>query len=719
MNRAADQDNPGRNNPLLQQAEQPAFCDIRTEDVEPAITQLLAQADAALERAVGNDVPADYDALALALDVAVEQLNTTWGLVSHLQSVVDTPELREAHARMLPSIIDFSTRLGADARLYAKYKAIAASPAAAALSPARQQALANALRDFVLGGAELKGDSRQRFAAIQDRAGVLSQQFGDHVLDATEAFSLLVPESQLLGLPSEVVEAARAAAGGALLPTGEAAFKLTLQAPCYVPVMQHASHRPLREQLYRAYQTRCSSYGPAPWDNSAIMQELVQLRQEEAALLGYVSHAERALAPKMAASPKAVLRFVRDLARRARASAEADLGTLRAFAASELGLPHLQAWDRAYASEKLKQQRYAFSSQELKAYFTEPQVLQGLFELVESLFGVSIRPDVAPVWHPDVRYFKVWRKGATGAACASEAKAQATPVASEEAVAAVYLDPYARKGKQPGAWMGETRSRWRRPEGTLQLPVAYLVCNFTPPSAGKPATLTHDDVITLFHEFGHGLHHMLTQVDELAVSGIAGVEGDAVELPSQFMENFCWEWAVLQRLTAHVDTGEPLPRQLFERMLAARNFQSGLSTLRQCEFALFDMRLHAEHGMAGRIDALAAEVNAEVQLEPAPDFVRYPHTFSHLFDGGYDAGYYGYAWAEVLSTDAYAAFEEAGVFDVATGSRFRREILEVGGSRPALDSFRAFRGREPQLDALLRHKGLAQPASSGGSSSEG
>jgi oligopeptidase A len=394
----------------------------------------------------------------------------------------------------------------------------------------------------------------------------------------------------------------------------------------------------------------------------------------------------------MAGTPGAVLSFVRDLAQRARRSAEEDLRTLRSFAAAELGLPDLQAWDRAYASEKLKQQRYAFSTQEVKQYFTEPRVLQGLFQLVETVFGVSIRPEAAPVWHPDVRYFKVWRKNETGA---------------EEVIAAVYLDPYARNGKQSGAWMGETRSRWRRPEGRLQLPVAHLVCNFTPPAGGKPSTLTHDDVITLFHEFGHGLHHMLTRVDELAVSGIAGVEGDAIELPSQFMENFCWEWGVLQRMTAHVDTGEPLPRTLFDRMLAARNFQSGLQLLRQCEFALFDMRLHAEPAAAHCIQQLAAEVGAELQPEPSPDFVRYANTFKHLFDGGYGAGYYGYAWAEVLSADAYAAFEEAGVYDTATGSRFRREILEVGGSRPALESFRAFLGRDPQLDAMLRHQGLA------------
>ena len=417
------------------------------------------------------------------------------------------------------------------------------------------------------------------------------------------------------------------------------------------------------------------------------MHELLSLRAEEAALLGHASYAELALVPKMARTPQEVLDFVRDLARRARPFAERELAEMRAFAAAELGLPDLQAWDRAYVAEKLKQSRYAFSSQEVKQYFTEPAVLKGLFGLIETLFEVSIRPADAPVWHDSVRFFRVWR--------------------GDKPVAAFYLDPYARAGKHSGAWMDDCRTRWRRPEGALQLPVAHLVCNFAPPVGDKPALLTHDEVTTLFHEFGHGLHHMLTQVDDHNVAGIAGVEGDAVELPSQFMENFCWEWDVLQRMTAHADTGAPLPRALFERMRAARHFQSGLRLLRQCEFSLFDMRLHAEPASATRAQALCDEVNAEVQPEAAPPFLRYPCTFTHVFDGGYAAGYYGYAWAEVLSADAYAAFEEAGVFDAATGRRFREEILEVGGSRPALESFRAFRGREPRIDALLRHQGLA------------
>ncbi|KPF46021.1 oligopeptidase A [beta proteobacterium AAP121] len=670
-------------NPLLDNTELPAFDRIRPEHVGPAVDQLLADAEAALERAVGPDVPADHDTLALLLDVPVERLRRAWAHVNHLQSVADSPALREAHAQALPRIVDFTTRLGADHRLYAKYKAVATSPAAAQLSPAQRKALTDTLRDFVLGGAELQGAARERHAAIQDRLAALGKTFGDRSLDATDAFQLVVPEERLAGVPDDVRDAARNAA----VQAGQPGCLLTLQIPCYLPVLQFAQDRALREQLFRAYNTRASELGPAAFDNTGVMAEMLALRTEEAALLGHGNYAELALVPKMARTPEEVLAFVRQLAARARPSAERELAEMREFAAAELGIADLQAWDRYFVAEKLKQARYAFSSQEVKQYFTEPKVLQGLFGLIETLFDVAIRLDSAPVWHETVRYFRVWR--------------------GDKPVAAFYLDPYARAGKQSGAWMDDSRGRWRRPEGGLQLPVAHLVCNFAAPVGTQPALLTHQDVVTLFHEFGHGLHHMLTQVDELSVAGISGVEGDAIELPSQFMENFCWEWEVLQRLTAHVQTGEPLPRALFERMHAARNFQKGLMLLRQCEYALFDMRVHTEPGSATRAMAVCEEVNAEVQPERAPDFARYPCTFGHLFDGGYAAGYYGYAWAEVLSADAYGAFEEAGVFDPATGRRFRQEILEVGGSRPALESFRAFRGREPRLDALLRHQGLA------------
>jgi oligopeptidase A len=458
--------------------------------------------------------------------------------------------------------------------------------------------------------------------------------------------------------------------------------------PVYIPLMEYADDRTLREELRRAYSTRASEFGPPGLDNTALMREIVELRQEEARLLGHPNYAELSLVPKMAESPEQVLTFLRDLARRARPHAQRDMAELESFAARELGLLDLQAWDRPYVSEKLKQARFDFSSQEVKQYFTESQVLGGLFRLIETLLGVAIRPASASVWHDSARFFVLERDG--------------------ETIAGFFIDLHARPGKDAGAWMDDVRQRWARPDGRgLQLPLAHLVCNFAAPVDGQPALLTHDDVITLFHEFGHGLHHMLTRVDELAVSGIAGVEWDAAELPSQFMENFCWEWEVVSRLSCHVQTGQPLPRALFDKMLAARNFQSGLSMLRHCELALFDMRLHLEAGAAARLQQLADEVQAEVAVAAAPPWHRYPNSFSHIFDGGYAAGYYGYAWAEVLSADAYSAFEEAGPFDSETGRRWRETILEVGGSRPALESFKAFRGREPRIDALLRHQGMA------------
>jgi oligopeptidase A len=682
-------------NPLLDRHEWPAFDRIRAEHVAPALDVLLAEGEAALERTVGPDVPADYHALSAVLDVAVERLRSAWGHVRHLQAVADTAALRAAQAEQQPRVVEFTTRLGADERLYAKYKAVAASPQAVQLTAAQRKVLHDALRDFRLGGAELRGEAKARFAQIQERCAELSQRFGEHVLDATDAFALVVDESRLAGVPPDVLQAAKddARAHGCTEP-GQC--RLTLKAPCVIPVLQYAHDRELRETLFRAQATRASEFGPAEQDNTVLMRELLTLRQEEAQLLGLRSYAHLSLVPKMAEAPEQVLGFVRDLARRARPHADKELAQLRAHAASALGLSDLQAWDRPYASEHLKQSLYAFSGTEVQQYFTEPTVLKGLFRLIETLFGVAIREQQAPVWHPSVRYYRLDRVAAPGSAQAGEP------------VAAFYLDLHARPGKQQGAWMDDARQRWVRPdEQGLQLPVAHLVCNFAPPVGTRPALLTHDDVITLFHEFGHGLHHMLTRVDELAVAGIAGVEWDACELPSQFMENFCWEWEVLQRMTAHVDTGEPLPRALFDRMVAARNFQSGLHMLRHCEYALFDMRAHLEPAAASDVQGLAETVAAEIAVIPPPPFQRYPNSFTHLFDGGYAAGYYGYAWAEVLSADAYSAFEEAGIFDPVTGARWREAVLEAGGSRPAMDSFKAFRGREPQLDALLRHQGLA------------
>ncbi|WIV99078.1 M3 family metallopeptidase [Kinneretia aquatilis] len=671
-------------NPLLSTAALPAFASIRPEHIAPAIEQLLKEADAALTLATSEATPADYEALSASLGVATERLGAAWGAVGHLNAVANTPELREAYNAALPAVTEFFTRQGSDERLYAKYKAIAASPAAATLKPARQQALKLWLRDFVLSGAELQGEAKTRFAAIQERSAELAQTFSEHVLDATDGYAYYASAEEMAGVPADAVQAARAAAEA----EGKEGHKLTLHFPSYLPVMQYGQDRGLRQRLYTAYVTRASELGDKPeQDNSAVMQELLQLRQEEAALLGFANFAEASLAAKMADSPQQVLDFLRDLARRARPFAEKDLAELREFAARELGLAELQAWDTAYASEKLKEARYAFSDEAVRQYFPVPRVLAGLFSIIERLFQVTIHEQAAEVWHESVKFYRLERDGAL--------------------VGQFYLDLYARPGKRPGAWMDEVRSRWARPEGTQQTPVAQLVCNFTQPVGDKPALLTHDDVTTLFHEFGHGLHHLLTQVDELGVSGISGVEWDAVELPSQFMENFCWEWEVLQQLTAHVDSGEPLPRELFDKMLAAKNFQSGMQTLRQIEFALFDMRLHAETGSAAQIQAVLNEVRSEVAVMKSPDFNRSQHSFSHIFAGGYSAGYYSYKWAELLSADAWSAFEVEGVFNADTGRRYLQNILEVGGSRPAMDSFKAFRGREPQIDALLRHQGMA------------
>ena len=679
-------------NPLLSFTGLPLFDQVQPQHVAPAMQTLLAAADKALEIVTQPEFPARWDDIAKVLDIATEELGRAWGVVSHLNGVADTPELRAAYNDALPKVTDFWTRLGSDERLYAKYKAI--DPAT--LNAEQRQAHKNAIRNFVLGGAELTGAARERFAAIQARQAELSQKFSENSLDATDAFSYYASEDEIAGVPDDVVQAARAAAQA----EGKNGYKLTLKMPSYLPVMQFAHSSVLRERLYRAYVTRASDQGDPKFDNSALIQEILALRQEEARLLGYRNFGEVSLVPKMANTPKQVVEFLRDLARRARPYAEKDLADMRAFAADKLGMKDPQAWDWSYIGEKLKEERYAFSEQEVKQYFTAPKVLAGLFKIIETLFEVTIRRDVAPVWNPGVEFYRIERERREGERI------------STELVGQFYLDPAARTGKRGGAWMDDVRARWLRPDtGKLQTPVAHLVCNFAEGVDGKPALLTHDDVITLFHESGHGLHHMLTQVNERDVSGISGVEWDAVELPSQFMENFCWEWDVLRHMTAHVETGAPLPRELFEKMLAAKNFQSGLGTLRQIEFALFDMLLHTEHDPAQDFMPLLAAVRQEVAVLQPPAFSRTAHTFSHIFAGGDAAGYYSYKWAEVLSADAYAAFEETagknGAPNIETGRKYRKAILEAGGSRPAIESFKAFRGREPTLDALLRHQGMA------------
>jgi oligopeptidase A len=674
----------GMSNPLLDFQDLPLFDKVMPEAVGPAVDELLAQAEQALAAVTQPDFPSEWEQISRVLDVATEKLGRAWGVVGHLNAVADTPELRAAYNAALPRVTEFWTRLGADERLYAKYKAIDASK----LNPEQQQALRNAMRNFVLSGAELTGPAKERFAQIQERQAELSQKFSENALDATDTYAYYAAADELDGVPDDVVQAARAAAEA----EGKAGHKLTLKMPVYLPVMQFGRHRGLRERLYRAYVTRASDQGDPKFDNTALIREILALRQEEARLLGYQNFAEVSLVPKMAESPEQVIRFLRDLARRARPYAEKDVADMRAFAQRNLGIADPQAWDWAFIAEKLKEERYAFSEQEVKQYFTAPKVLAGLFKIIETLFEVEIRRDYAPVWNPSVEFYRIERGG--------------------KLVGQFYLDPSARTGKRGGAWMDDVRARWLRPDdGTLQTPIAHLVCNFAEGVDGKPPLLTHDDVITLFHESGHGLHHMLTQVNERDVSGISGVEWDAVELPSQFMENFCWEWGVLKHMTAHVETGEPLPRELFDKMTEAKNFQSGLATLRQIEFALFDMLLHTEHDPGEDFMPLLRQVREEVAVVQPPAFSRTAHTFSHIFAGGYAAGYYSYKWAEVLSADAYAAFEETagkdGMPSVETGRKYRQAILEAGGSRPAMESFKAFRGREPTLDALLRHQGMA------------
>jgi len=679
------------NNPLLSFDGLPHFDQIGPEHVESAIEQLLTQANTALEAVTATDFEPNWAGIAKVLDVATERLSRAWGNVSHLNSVADTPELRAAYNAALPKVTEFYTRLGADERLYAKYRAIDPET----LNDEQRQALKNALRNFVLGGADLKGADRERFAAIAERQASLGQKFSENALDATDAFAYYAQEDELIGLPVDIKQTARNAAQA----DGKEGYKLTLKMPCYLPVMQFASSSALRQTLYRAYVTRASDQADtnlSQFDNTDIINELLALRLEEAKLLGYPNFGTLSVVPKMADSPEQVVTFLRDLAQRARPFAEQDLADLRAFAKEHLNLTEPQAWDWPYISEKLKEARYAFNEQEVKQYFPLPRVLAGLFNIVQTLFEVSIREDHAPVWHESVRFFRIERTQVAG---------------GTELVGQFYLDPQARNGKRGGAWMDDVRARWLRPDTQqLQTPVAHLVCNFASGVDGKPALLTHDDVTTLFHEFGHGLHHMLTQVNERDVSGISGVEWDAVELPSQFMENFCWEWDVIKNMTAHVDTDAPLPRALFDKMLAAKNYQSGMQTLRQIEFSLFDMLLHTSHDPAHDIMPLLQQVRTEVAVLLPPTWARTAHTFSHIFAGGYAAGYYSYKWAEVLSSDAYAAFEETvgadGLPNVQTGQKYRQAILEAGGSRPAIESFKAFRGREPTLDALLRHQGM-------------
>jgi len=703
-------------NPLLDFSGLPRFDTITPAHVAPAIHQLLEENRALVAQLVSQETPATWDAFVQPMLDVGERLSRAWGVVGHLHSVNDVPPWREAYNALLPEVSSFYADLGQNLALFAKYQALADGPEFATLPAARKKIIQNELRDFRLSGAALPAGQKPRFKAIQEELTALGAKFSENVLDATNAHAEWVTdEADIAGLPEDAKAAARQAAS----MNGKPGWKFTLHAPSYMPVLQYCDNRELRARMYRASATRAAEFGPTQWDNGPLIDQILALRSEEAKLLGYANFAEVSLATKMAENPTQVIAFLRDLAHKARPFAENDLAELRAFAQAECSLATLESWDIAWVSEKLRQSRYSFSDDEVKQYFPEHKVLAGLFRVVESLYSVQLLPDTAPVWHPTVHFFRIERAG--------------------QLIGQFYVDLYARETKRGGAWMDEVITRRRLMVNTvnvtsadlsnagateIQTPVAYLNCNFPAPlgegEQQRPATFTHDDVITLFHECGHGLHHLLTQVDELPISGIRGVEWDAVELPSQFMENFCWEWDVLSGMTAHIDSGEPLPRALYDKMTAAKNFQSGMQMLRQIELGLFDFQLHYNYQPGGTqtVRQLLDDVRREVAVIVPPEWNRFPNSFSHIFGGGYAAGYYSYKWAEVLSADAYAAFEEVGkttgsTLDAATGERFWREILSVGGSRPALESFKAFRGREPQPDALLRHSGMAVAASGG------
>lgn len=682
-------------NPLLAPvSELVDYAAVKPAHIVPAVEELLGVARKAVDQAADPALAPTWEAVVEPLDTASERLWRAWSVAGHLNAVVNTPELREAYNAALPLVTEFSTWVGLHEGLYKQYQRLAAAPDFASWTPVRRRIVEMALRDFRLSGVELQGADRERYAQISDREAQASQKFSENVLDSIDAWSLIVEdEGRLAGVPADVIAAARAAAQ----EDGKAGWKLTLKMPCYLPVMQYAKDRSLREALYRGYGTVASEQGDAKFDNSPLIEELLALRAEESGLLGLGTFAALRLQTRMARDAKEVTGFLRDLAARAKPFAQRDLAELTAYATGELGLDSLQPWDVAYASERLRESRYAYSEDEVKQYFTEPRVLAGLFDVIQTLFGVRLTETPVSSWHGDVRGVRV--ESPEGAL-----------------IGHLYLDLYARAGKQNGAWVDSERTR-RVVAGTVQTPIAYLTCNFSRPNGDRPAVLTHDDVITLFHETGHALHALLSEVDEPGAAAFASVEWDAIELPSQFMENFCWEWAVVQKLSAHVDTGEPLPRALYDRLVAARNYQSGMQTVRQIEFALFDMLMHdrSKGASISEVLALLQEVRQEVAVLFPPQWHRLPHAFSHLFAGGYGAGYYSYKWAEVLSADAYEAFEEAaakqagnalGTLDPETGARFRREVLAVGGSRPAADSFAAFRGRAPRIDALLRHSGM-------------
>ena len=676
-----------KTNPLLDIPYLPAFSTIQAEHVIPALETVLQDNRAWLADTLARPTAFTWETLVTPMNEAANRLDRMWSPVSHMNAVVNTETLRQAYNTCLPTLSDYHTEVGQNPELYAAIKAIREQDSA--LNSAQRKSLDDSLLGFKLSGIALSDDEKAVYRRISQDLSQLTSRFSDNVLDATNAWTKHITDvAELAGLP----ESALAMAAQTAQQRGLDGWVLTLQFPSYIAVMTYADNRELRAEMYRAYTTRASELGANPeWDNTAVMRDILRLRQEEAELLGYTNYAELSLATKMAENPQQVLAFLNDLARKAKPYAQQEYAELLAFA-STLGLEDVQAWDVTYVSEKMKHARFDFTEEDLKPYFPADRVIAGLFAQVEKLFGVRItqQTDGVDLWHPDVRFYHVY-----------------APTGELQAV--FYLDLYARQHKRGGAWMSDFCGRFRRADGSLQIPVAFMTCNGSAPVGEQPALLTHDEVVTLFHEFGHGLHHMLTQVDYPDIAGIAGVEWDAVELPSQFMENWCWERSVLDKLAAHWQTGEPLPDNLFQKMLAARHFQTAMATVRQLEFALFDMHLHLDPSAAqeGQVQAIRQQVLEQVAVIKPPAFNRMPHTFTHVFAGGYAAGYYSYKWAEVLSADAFARFEEEGLDNLEVGTAFLREVLEVGGSRPAMESFVAFRGRKPTVDALLRHSGLA------------
>ncbi|MUI55561.1 oligopeptidase A [Aliivibrio fischeri] len=676
-------------NPLLTFTDLPPFSQIKPEHIQPAVEQAIADCRAKIEEVLASDVTPSWESIIVPLAETDDRLSRIWSPVSHLNSVKNSEAWREAYEACLPELSEYGTWVGQHKGLYEAYKSIKESEAFASLSQAQQKTIIDELRDFDLSGIGLPADQQKRYGEISKRSSELSSNFSNNVLDATMGWSKhITDEKELSGLPESAMAAAKAAAEAKELD----GWLLTLEMPSYLPVMTYCDNKPLRKEIYEAFVTRASDRGPnaGKWDNSAIMEEELQLRHEIARLLGFGSYSDKSLATKMAESPTQVLGFLNDLATKAKPQGEREVEELKAFVKEEFGIDELDLWDITYYSEKLKQKLYQISDEELRPYFPESKAVSGLFEVLNRLFGMTVvEREGVDVWHESVRFFDIFDSTNT-------------------LRGSFYLDLYAREHKRGGAWMDECRVRRLTQEGELQTPVAYLTCNFNKPVGGKPALFTHDEVVTLFHEFGHGIHHMLTQIDVASVSGINGVPWDAVELPSQFLENWCYEEEALAFISGHYETGEPLPKEMLDKMLAAKNFQSAMFILRQLEFGLFDFTLHTNFDpeLGGRVLETLAEVKAKVAVLPSVEWNRFSHSFGHIFAGGYSAGYYSYLWAEVLSADAFSRFEEEGIFNTEIGQSFLNNILEMGGSEEPMELFKRFRGREPQVDAMLRHAGI-------------